>query len=218
MKLFFEAPMGNLSAEELIEKMKIREIVEYDRYCTDYGRKEEQRKLWHPDGRLFTTWFEGPVSEYLGNPVVMPKETVPLNTPVESHGHRVNDTIVWLNGDRAIAEVICFLDFRTLIKDVWMDSQCWCRMHYRLEKRDNRWGILYFEGIYEKDRMDPVFSDEPLTVTRQELQQYRTINWNMAYRRGVIGGLKNADRWAGSDKPETLERLYRESSEWFALQ
>ena len=35
------------------------------------------------------------------------------------------------------------------------------------------------------------------------------------YRRSCIGGLKNADRWAGSDVPETLERLYTESSEWF---
>ncbi|MBD5393156.1 MAG: hypothetical protein HDR71_02570 [Lachnospiraceae bacterium] len=218
MKMFFEMPMGNLSDEEMTEKARIREIVEYDRYCTDYGYRIQQKELWHEDGRLFTTWFEGPVSEYLGNPTITPKERIPLNEPVESHGHRVNNTIVWLNGNKAIAELLCFLNFRTNIKGEWMDSQCWCRMHYRLEKRTGRWGIIYFEGIYEKDRMDPVFMDSTLKVTRDELQQYRAVNWNMAYRRGVIGGLKNADRWAGSDVPETLEKLYRESSEWFGLE
>ncbi|MDO4333403.1 MAG: hypothetical protein Q4C58_12075 [Eubacteriales bacterium] len=218
MKYFYEAPMGNLSAEEMTEKARIREIVEYDRYCTDYGYKRQQKKLWHEDGRLFTTWFEGPVSEYLGNPTITPKENISPDSPAESHGHRVNDTIVWLNGNKAIAEILCFLNFRTEIKGEWMDSQCWCRMHYRLEKRDGKWGILYFEGIYEKDRMDPVFMDSTLTVTRQELMRFRAINWNMAYRRSNIGGLKNADRWAGSDKPETIEKLYRESSEWFGLE
>lgn len=216
--MFYDAPMGNLSAEEMLDKARIRELVEFDRYCTDYGKKEQQKKLWHPDGRLFTTWFEGPISEYLGNPTITPKEEVPSNCPVESHGHRINNTVVWLNGNKAVAEVLCFLEFRTNIKGEWMDSRCWCRMHYRVEKRGGKWGILYFEGIYEKDRMDPVFMDNALTVPREELQKFRAINWNMAYRRSVIGGLKNAERWAGSDIPETLNRLYQESSKWLGLE
>ena len=28
------------------------------------------------------------------------------------------------------------------------------------------------------------------------------------------GGLANADSWAGADKPETIQRLYDESSRW----
>lgn len=218
MKMFYEAPMGNLSDKEMLEKVRVREIAEYDRYCTDYGLKAQQRNLWHEDGRLFTTWFEGNIRDYLGNPTIMPKERPEANLPVESHGHRINNTVVWLNGAKAIAEVLCFLNFRTEIQGEWMDSQCWCRMHYRLEKRDERWGILYFEGIYEKDRMDPVFLDSQFEISREELQKFRSVNWNMAYRRSCIGGLKNADRWAGSDVPETLERLYMESSEWFGLE
>ena len=33
MKMFYELPMANLSDEEMFEKMRIRELVEYDRYC-----------------------------------------------------------------------------------------------------------------------------------------------------------------------------------------
>lgn len=214
MKMFYELPMANLSDEEMFEKMRIRELVEYDRYCCDYGHKQEERQLWHEDGRLFTTWFKGPVSEYLGNPTIMPKPW-PQGEPHEMHGHRINNTVVWLKGSRAIAEVLCFLNFRSKLGVEWMDSQCWCRMHYRVEKRAGRWGILYFEGIYEKDRMDPVFTDSTFQIPRTELTKYRPINWNMAIRRDAfMGGLKNADQWAGADRPETLNRLYEESSRW----
>ena len=34
---FYELPMGNIENKEIIEKQKIRELVEYERYCTDYG-------------------------------------------------------------------------------------------------------------------------------------------------------------------------------------
>ena len=55
MKMFYELPVVNPNNDELVEKMRIKEIVEYDRYCCDYGLKEEERKLWHQDGILFTT-------------------------------------------------------------------------------------------------------------------------------------------------------------------
>lgn len=217
MKMFYELPAANGSDAEMLDKMRIRELVEYDRYCADYGLKEQERELWFKDGRLFTTWFDGNIEEYIGNPNISP-EPAPADEPQETHNHRINNTVVWLNGNRAIAEIVCFLNFRTQIAWEWMDSQCWCRFHYRVEKRDGKWGILYFEGIYEKDRMDPVFQDAGLKVPRESLMKYRPINWNMALRRGeFLGGISTSDRWAGADKPETVQKLYEESSEWLGL-
>ncbi|MFR6562166.1 MAG: hypothetical protein ACLUR5_09450 [Eubacterium ventriosum] len=56
---FYELPMGNIENKEIIEKQKIRELVEYERYCTDYGLKEQREKCWFKDGEIFTTWFKG---------------------------------------------------------------------------------------------------------------------------------------------------------------
>lgn len=218
MRMFYELPMANLSNAEMIEKMRIRELVEFDRYCCDYGHKEEERNLWWEDGKLFTTWFNGSISDYIGNPTVAPKPA-PADGPREAHGHRINNTVVWLKESRAIAEMLCILSFRNKLAWEWMDTQCWCRMHYRVEKRDGVWKICYFEGIYEKDRMDPVFQDSTFKIPREELFQFRPINWNMAVRRGVfLGGMKNSEKWAGADKPETLQRLYEESSKWIGLE
>ena len=52
---FYELPMGNIENKEIIEKQKIRELVEYERYCTDYGLKEQREKCWFKDGEIFTT-------------------------------------------------------------------------------------------------------------------------------------------------------------------
>jgi hypothetical protein len=218
MKMFYELPMVNLTDDELFEKMRVRELVEYERYCCDYGHKEEQRSCWHEDGQLFTTWFKGPVGEYLGNSTIAPKP-VEMGEPIESHNHRINNTVIWLKNNRAIAEMLCYLTFRTKLGWDWMDTQCWCRMHVRAEKRNGKWGLVYFEGIYEKDRMDPVFGDSKFKIPREELKKYRPINWNMAMRRGAfLGHISNSEQWAGADKPETIAHLYEESSRWIGLE
>lgn len=223
MKMFYEIPTVNLSAEETIDRMRIAELVEYERYCADYRHKEQQRQLWFEDGNIVTTWFSGLFVDYIK---ASPTKNVPAaqgacEDEKVSHmvHHRVNDTVVWLKGDRAVAELLCLLCFRTKIGWEWMDIQCWCRMHYRVERREGKWGIVYFEGIYEKDRMDPVFQDSVLKIPREKLMQYRPINWNMALRRDVFeGGGAGFDAWAGADRPETVERLYLESSRWLNLE
>ena len=131
----------------------------------------------------------------------------------QSVRHKVHNTVVWLNGTRAVAEMLCTLQFRVELGGEWVDINCEARMHYRLEKRGGVWGILYFEGIYEKDRLDPIFGDSVFNIPREQLEKYRSINWNMAARRDLYeGGLKNSDDWAGSDRPETVRRIYDESS------
>lgn len=188
---FYELPMGNIENKEIIEKQKIRELVEYERYCTDYGLKEQREKCWFKDGEIFTTWFKGKVTDYFNA-----KPTKRENKPdeKESHGHKINNTVVWLKDKKAIAEIICTLTFRTCLDGKWVDIQCNSRMHYRVEKRDGVWGIVYMEGIYEKDRMDSVFGDEPFYIKKEQLEKYRSNNFNMAARRDLYeGGLKYSE-------------------------
>ena len=223
MKMFYELPVANLSPEETMDRLRVKELVEYERYCTDYRLKDQQKELWFEDGRIVTTWFNGLFKDYL---YASPTHRKDMGEPTAedkvmrmSVSHRVNDTVVWLHGDKAVAELLCMLNFRTKMGWEWMDIQCWCRMHYRVEKRDGKWGICYFEGIYEKDRMDPVFMDGHFVVPREKLMTYRPNNWNMALRRDVFeGGANEEVEWVGPDKPETVQRLYEESSRWMGLE
>jgi len=214
LKMFYEYPVGNGSAEDIVNKQNVRELIEFDRYCRDYSLFEQERSCWWDDGEVFATWFKGPIDEFIKHSGAESK--TPSN-------HKINNTLVWLNGDRAVAECLCMIAFRTELGGELVDLHSWCRLHFRAEKREGRWGLLYFEGIYEKDRIDPVFSDNRWEAPKAELTQFRPINWNMCYRLTRFnadahgGGLKNSDSWCGADKPETVQRLYEESSRWLGL-
>ena len=214
MKMFWELPMGNCSDEEMLDKMRIRELVETDRYCRDYSHFEKEAECWHDDGTVFATWFKGPIKEFLAN------SARPGKAP---SSHKIDNVMVWLKGKRAIAECICTIDYRLTMDDELLDLQVLTRLHFRVEKRDGRWGLVYFEGIYEKDRMFPVFGDSTWFIPREKLQEFRPINWNQTYRlaRGVDAfgkGIENAQDWAGPDKPETIRRLYEDSSRWIGME
>ena len=212
MKFFYEQEMCNLSSQEMEDKARIRELIEYERYCRDYGLFEQQKECWFEDASVFATWYKGPIQGFLSHS---------SGGKLSPAMHKINNTVVWLNGNKAVAECMCTLNFREELQGELVDLQCYMRLHFRAEKRAGRWGLLYFEGIYEKDRIDPVFLDNRFSVPKEKLTQFRAINWNMCYRiaeqnhDAFAGGLSNADTWAGADKPETIERLYRESSEWF---
>jgi len=215
MKMFYDLPIGNISQEEMLDKMNIRELVEFDRYCRDYLLFKQEKTCWWDDGQVFATWFKGPIDEFLRLSGAKNK------TPSK---HKINNTIVWLNGNRAIAECLCMITYRTKLGHELIDLHVWSRLHYRVEKRDGKWGLVYFEGIYEKDRIDPVFSDSKWCVPREELTKFRPVNWNMCFRLtnynadSFGGGLENSEEWCGDDKPETIQRLYEESSIWLGME
>ena len=221
MTMFYDMPMVNLPDDVMLDKERVRELVEYERYCrdySDYGTKAAERKLWFDDGRIKTTWFDGTPDEF------MPEDDVPLpkikkadQGVIDACHHRANNTIVWIHGDRAIAEYLCTITFRRKVAWEWMDLAVMCRMHYRAEKRDGKWGLVFMDVIYEQDRMDPVFMDSTFTVPRHLLQKHRNINWNMAMPKEIgAGGRKGRDEdlLYGYDRPEHVNELYAESTRW----
>ncbi len=212
MKMFYDAPMGQLDQQTMLDKANIRELVEYDRYCRDYGYFDRERSLWFDDGKVFASWFKGPIDEFIEKSAR--KDKAPSK-------HKIFNVPVWINGNKAVAECICSIQFRVELEGEPIDLQVASRLHFRAEKRDGVWGLVYFEGIYEQDRIDTVFLDSDYVIPRDELKKFRSCNWNQCYRLAVGkadsfgGGVSNSDSWAGSDKPETIARLYNETSEWF---
>lgn len=103
--------------------------------------------------------------------------------------HRVNDSIVWLNGSRAIAEVMAFPDFRTKMGTEWVDLQCWARFHYRAEKRNGRWGIVYFEGTSAKAACAITMTGRTPTVPKESKSFMRKApaGWVWNYEKAGIG-------------------------------
>ena len=91
------------------------------------------------------------------------------------------------------------------------------RKHYRLEKRENVWKIVSAEPIYEKDTMLSAYADGTFRPNREELDALRPSYANLMYRRIKYGGHPDQS-CAGEDMPETVAKLYRESSIWLGTE
>ncbi len=222
--MFYDIPMVNLTDEEMIEKARVRELVEYERYCrdySDYGTKQAERRLWFDDARIVTTWFDGGPDEFMpADDQPVPKIKIPDQGVIDAVHHRVNNTIVWLKGSRAIAEMLCTLTFRSKVENEWMDISVMARMHYRAEKREGKWGLVFMDVIYEQDRMDPVFQDSTFVMPREILQQHRNINWNQSAR-GTLSGRqpkRDPELLYGYDRPLQVMELYKDSSVWLGVE
>ena len=216
MQMFYDVETINLPDDQVLEKARVAALCEYDRYLRDYGHGEMEEGLWYDDGAAFTGWFRGNIRDFFNGKPGGEKKLEPQERNLWRGAHKVNNTVVWLNGNKAVAEVMCTLIFRNKVDGDWFDGQTYGRMHYRAEKRNGEWKLLHFTGIYEWDRVDPVFLDSEVVIPREALLQFRDSNFGMAYRQFRLdGAVTNLESWPGPDRPETIQSLYEESSAWF---
>lgn len=206
--MFYECPMGTNTPEDIVDKFNIREIVEYDRYCRDYNHYDEMRSLYSDDASVGVSWTKGGINNYV--------EGSRVNNAKAPAKHKIFDVIIWKHGNRAIAESIQSIQIRCPLEGDVVDLATLMRKHYRLEKREGQWKIVSAEPIYEKDTMFSAYADGTFCPDREELASLRPSYANLMYRRMKYGGHPDA-ACAGEDKPETVEKLYKESSVWLGV-
>ena len=102
--MFYECPMGANTPEDIVDKVNIREIVEYDRYCRDYNHYDEMRSLYYDDASVGVSWTKGGINNYV--------EGSKVNNAKAPAKHKIFDVIIWKHGNRAIAESIQSIQIR----------------------------------------------------------------------------------------------------------
>lgn len=207
--MFYDAKMGQNTLEDIIDKVNIRELIEFERYCRDYKLWDQMRTCYHDDCTIVVSWMTGSPDEFVEGSKRMNASKAPAK-------HKVFDTIVWKNGNRAVAECITSIQIRCPLDGDTVDMATHTRLHYRLEKRGGIWKILSMEPIYEKDSMFSAYTDGTFKASREELEQYRPSYANMILRQ-VHYGLTPNEALAGEDKPETIAQIYQKSSEFLGI-
>ena len=76
---------------------------------------------------------------------------------------------------------------RASVHDVMVDVVCTGRFYDFLEKRDDRWGLVLRQPIYEKDRMDPLDPAARLTLDAKLLASFPEGYRHLAYLQSQIG-------------------------------
>ena len=192
---------------EIIERMRIRELIENWVVWRDAGDWERFATVWHDDGVMMATWFQGPAQAFI-------RVTQEGWAKGVSILHFLGGTSIDLAGPRAIAQTKMTISQRGDVHGVPCDVVCTGRFYDFIEKRAGRWGIVLRQPIYEKDRVDPVDPVARLVIDQAQLAQFPPGYRHLAYIQTQIGYRVKRDM-PQLTGPE-VAALYRRGTAWLA--
>lgn len=193
--------------QQLLDRLAIRDLVENWAVWRDAGDWERFATVWHEEGWMSATWFQGPARDFMR----VSQEGFAKGVRIL---HFLGGTSIDLAGDRAIAQTKMTISQRGLVHDVLCDVVCTGRFYDFLEKRQGKWGIVRRQPIYEKDRIDPVDPAAALRLDQQALAALPEGYRHLAYMQELIGYKVKRDM-PGLIGPE-VEKLYGEGRDWLA--
>ncbi|MDH6263082.1 nuclear transport factor 2 family protein [Bradyrhizobium sp. BR13661] len=193
--------------QQLLDRLAIRDLVENWAVWRDAGDWERFATVWHEEGWMSATWFQGPAREFMR----VSQEGFARGVRIL---HFLGGTSIDLQGERAIAQTKMTISQRALVHDVLCDVVCTGRFYDFLEKRKSQWGIVRRQPIYEKDRIDPVDPAANLRLDQTALAALPEGYRHLAYMQELIGYKVKRDM-PGLIGPE-VEKLYGEGRDWLA--
>jgi hypothetical protein len=134
---------------DIADRLAIREIVENWALWRDARQWDRFRSLWHPEGRMWATWFQGPYEDFIA------VSQRGYESGARIH-HMLGGSTIDIASERAVARTKLSVAQRAEVDGVLCDVTCWGRAYDFLEKRGERWGLVLRRHTYEKDRIDPV--------------------------------------------------------------
>ncbi|MBR0838833.1 nuclear transport factor 2 family protein [Bradyrhizobium liaoningense] len=193
------------SDEQLADRRQIRDLLENWVVWRDAGDWERFRQVWHPDGRMMATWFQGSGDEFIR----VSQEGWARGVSIL---HFLGGISIEITGSRAISQTKMTISQRGDIEGVTCDVVCTGRFYDFLEKRGNRWGIVLRQPIYEKDRIDPVSPAAKLELDAALLDRFPEGYRHLAYMQTRIGYSVKSDM--PGLKGKEVEQLYGRGAAW----
>jgi hypothetical protein len=194
-----------MNAKEDEDRRAIRDLIENWALWRDALMWDRFRTVWHDDARMMATWFQGTAEEFIR-----------VSQDGYARGvrilHFLGGSSIDIAGPRAIAQTKMMISQRARVDDVLCDVVCTGRFYDFLEKRQDRWGMVLRQPIYEKDRLDPLDPAARLALDKDLLQRFPEGYRHLAYLQTRIGYKVKTDM-PGLDGPE-VEALYRRGENW----
>ena len=203
--------MTDDSGEDLRNEALIRQMIERWALWRDAGHWQRFATVWHPEGTMMATWFQGPYSEFIR----VSREGWDKGVSIL---HFLGGSAVEISGERAIAQTKMTISQRGMVEGaegpVLCDVLCTGRFYDFVEKHEGRWKLLHRQPIYEKDRIDPVNPAATLTLDAARLAQLPEGYRHLAYIQLHIGYTVKLDM--PMLKGPVVDGLYRRGARWLA--
>jgi len=187
------------------EKLEIIEVVQNWALWRDAGDWERFRTVWHDDGWMTATWFQGPAEEFIKVSKAGFEKGVSIL-------HFLGGSSVDLKGSRAIAQTKMTISQRGSCEGETVDVVCTGRFYDFFEKRTGKWAIVRRQPIYEKDRMDPVDPSVRIKLDPDLLGSIPEGYRHLGYLQSRLGFKVKRD--LPQLKGAEVEKLYRHGRAW----
>ena len=194
-------------SDELTDRLEIRATVENWVLWRDAGDWGRFATVWHTDGWMSATWFQGPATRF----IEVSREGFERGVNIL---HSLGGFTCDINGTRAISQVKMNILQRAPLDGVMVDVVCIGRFYDFFEKRDGRWAIVRRQPIYEKDRLDPVDPAARLALDPAILARFPEGYRHLGYLQARNGFTVKEDM-PGLRGP-SVARLYEEGKAWLA--
>jgi hypothetical protein len=189
------------------DQLEIRELIENWAIWRDSLEWERFRTVWHPEGRMMATWWQGPYEEFIR-----------VNREGFERGvrilHFLGGSSIDVEGDRSVAQTKMTIAQRAEVEGVVCDVVCTGRFYDFLERREGHWGLVLRQPIYERDRLDAVDPGAAPDLDPELLARFPDGYRHLAYLQTRIGYEVKADM-PGLTGPE-VEALYERGARWLA--
>lgn len=189
----------------LEDRLAIAQAVQDWAIWRDAGDWERFRTVWHDDGWMSATWFQGPAEKF----IEASRKGFDQGVSVL---HFLGGCSVDLKAHRAIAQTKMTISQRATLQGEPVDVTCTGRFYDFFEKRSGRWAIVRRQPIYEKDRMDPLDPSTRLHLDAARLARFPEGYRHLAYLQSALGMTVKLDQ--PQLKGPEVELLYRQGAAW----
>jgi hypothetical protein len=192
-------------ASDTKDRLQIRALIENWALWRDARLWDRFRTVWHADGQMWATWFQGSYEDFIH----VSQQGYDKGVRI---AHMLGGMSIDLKGKRAIAQTKMTITQRAQVEGVLCDVVCSGRFYDFLEKRKGRWGIVLRRLAYERDRIDPVEPGAKLVLDKKLLASFPEGYRHLGYLQSRIG-YKIKDELPGLDGPP-LDALYAKGENW----
>lgn len=191
------------------DRAEIRDLLENWVVWRDAGHWERFRTVWHDDGQMMATWFQGSADEFIR----VSREGWEKGVSIL---HFLGGISIDVVGARAISQTKMTISQRGDVEGVRCDVVCTGRFYDFLEMRGDRWGLVLRQPIYEKDILVPVDPSQRPALDKSLLAQFPEGYRHLAYMQSRIGYTVKPDM-PGLQGPE-VAALYARGARWLAAE
>jgi hypothetical protein len=106
----------------------------------DLGEWDKLRELFHPDGEIEVTWFEGRASDFIDGSMRMGGSALKTK-------HLIGTPVVTFNGDRALVETNAVI----VAENAALNLGCAAHNRFfdKVERRDGVWKLVKRQSVYD---------------------------------------------------------------------